>query len=58
MEENKNVLGGEETEETNPEWKTCLIGRLSFCPKCGKEALLCDGIKEVCTACNYQKKIK
>ncbi len=45
-------------EEINPEWRTCLIGKLSFCPKCGKEALLCDGIREVCTACSYQNNVE
>lgn len=41
--------------EEHPEWMTSLIGQLSFCPECGQETLLSDGIKSICTNCGYQR---
>ena len=52
-EEIKNSNVNENVE--NPEWATCLLGKLTFCPKCKKETLLTDGIKSICTSCNYQE---
>lgn len=53
-EENKNVSAQEGVDENHPEWATTLLGQLSFCPKCKKETLLSDGIREICTACGYE----
>lgn len=50
-----NVNTGSDGQEEHPEWMTCLVGKLSFCPKCEQETLLSDGIKTVCTNCGYQK---
>lgn len=51
-EEIKNINA---SDEEHPEWATTLLGKLSFCPKCNKETLLSDGIREVCTSCGYEK---
>lgn len=51
----KNIVPPTNDGIENPEWATCLVGKLSFCPKCKQETLLSDGIKEVCTNCDYQK---
>lgn len=46
------------SETDHPEWATCIMGKLSFCPKCEQETLLSDGIKMICTNCNYSQTVK
>ena len=53
-EEKKNRVQKAVDNGEHPEWATCLMGKLMFCPKCGKETMLSDGIKEICTNCDYQ----
>ena len=56
MENEKNYNSEEykDAVKDHPEWATCIMGKLLFCPVCHKETLLSDGIKSICTNCDYK----